>query len=228
MKIAKNQVLYEQTPWDISQVEAINPRLKDTIVADGDWHPFEHPPGVSFYRVEKLRYFQALYSKTENATLQKLKTVQPIATEDDAEWMIWKKKDGYAITSVFTLTPGPFGNTAEVASWLERHGLGFEEDQGSEDKGSMRGVAYFAEIEQGCLTDAIQRLAWLEALILNLNQQLSALSVEFWEAVRQQSQEVVASLGSTFPLEEIMPVPATPSLYGQKSQVALPQPDEDK
>jgi len=129
-------------------------------------------------------------------------SILPVETEDDTEWAIWKERDGYGISSVFAITPGPFDHTSEAAQWLDRHSLGFEDD-----KAGLRGVAYFADIERGCLADAMQRLAWLETVFLSLNQKFEELGKSFWEEIKTHSDENYDRVKGDIDSSEIIPVP---------------------
>ncbi len=199
----KNKVIYEQSPWHEEHIEAIYPKLRDLLINDNSWHDFPRGgKGIAQYRIAKEGYFQAVFAKASDDLFNQLKAMSPLITSDDAEWTIWQGEDGYVITSVFTVTPGPFRNTAETAEWIYRHGLGFE----PHSKG-LQGVAYFSDIESGCLLDAVERLSWLEKTILGLNERLEQLSREFWADIRNASDHVVNALDNNIDQSEIIPVP---------------------
>lgn len=196
---------YEQCPWIKKHVEAIYRNLRGMIVADGQWHDFPPlPRHIGKYRVYGGRYFQAIYARTPNHVLGSLMNMPPVETEDDAEWSIWQLDwgQGYALTSRFALTPGPFDHHAGVADWLYRHGLGL-----IPENGSVRGVAYFTNIEPGCLRDAMDRLIWLENAILHINRELQELSRKHWDELKQASDKIMAERDPSTDPDEIMSLP---------------------
>ena len=208
----KNTTTYEQCPWKQEHVEAIYPSLRGLLMNDNEWHDF--PPigkGVAQYRIAQESYFQVVSAKTSNNLLNQLKGMSPPATDDDAEWTIWQSRNSYVITSIFTITPGPFQDTAETAEWIYRHGLGFE----PHPKG-MQGVAYFPDVESDCLLDAIERLSWLESAILSLNGRFEQTSRESWGEARDKSDSIVNALDSSFDQSEIIPVPYQHSISTPK------------
>ncbi len=211
---------YEQMPWDQKHVEAIYPVLQAGIDADGQWHNF--PPllrNVGRYRVYSNRYFQAVYAKSENRLFQELLLLSPVNSEDDAEWTIQKAKEGYTVSSVFSITP--FLENAEgyeaIAEWLWRHALVLEPH-----KMGLQGVAHFANMETGCLLDAMQRLTWLENAIMELNIRLKKTSGEFWNGVQKMSDAVFDNQGQTMDWsDEIVPVSEHYKGAGHKRREAI-------
>lgn len=130
-------------------------------------------------------------------------SLYPLDTEDDAEWEIWKlDEDGYAVTSVFSITPCPFQSQEKVLNLLDRHGLGFYPHNDY-----VQGIAYFAAIETGCLTDAVNRLTWLEIALRDLNEKYNSLSDSFWQSIKLESDKVVQNLPVGYNVEEIIPLP---------------------
>ncbi len=211
---------YEQMPWDQKHVESIYNVLQANIDADGQWHDFPPlPQCVGKYRVYNNRYFQVVYAKSENKLLQELLLLPPVNSEDDAEWTIQKLEAGYTISSLFSITPAL--ENAEgyeaIAEWLWRHALVLELH-----KIGLQGVAYFTDLEPGCLLDAMQRLTWLENVVMELNVRLKQTSGEFWNEVRQMSDAVLDNLDRTMDwTEEIIPVPEYYKPAGRKMRQAL-------
>lgn len=215
------KTLYEQCPWDQDHVGSIYRNLHGMIVVDGQWHAFPPmPQHIGQYRVYNQQYFQAVYARSYNPVFEALLAMSPVDTKDDAEWIIWKltwAEKAYALTSPFAVTPGPFEHHAEVADWLYRHGLGLVYD----NTYGLRGVAYFTDIEPGCLRDAMDRLVWLENAIIHLNLRLEQISQDFWGEAKRDSDVVLDQLPSTFPSDEIVPVPERFRRMGWKHRESL-------
>src|SRR5207249_2270199 len=100
------------------------------------------------------------------------------------------------------LTPRPVNHQEAVDEWLWRHGLGLEPREFF-----VEGVAYFLEIEPGCMRDAMDRLAWLEHVFGELNQQLDRAGRRFWKRVEKESDLAVEKLGRPPEPDEIAPLP---------------------
>ncbi len=221
MPLKMHKVIYEQMPWRKDHVEEIYPNLKSKLVNDESWHDFPLlTKGVGKYRIFQNDYFQAIFARANNRMFDEMQGIPPVDSEADAEWTIWKQVDGYAITSVFTLTPGPFSNTKDVAEWLNRHALGFEED-----KDGLRGVAYFADMERGCLSDAMERLAWFEGVILSLNRKFEELTASYWAEIKVYSDEIYNQIKSSAVPDEIIPVPEALRPRGWKHREPIREDD---
>jgi hypothetical protein len=173
------------------------------------------------YRVFEDRYFQAVYARTYNSLFGLLVTMWPVEIQDDTEWTVFQIPGGYGLTSSFALTPGPFSHHDELETWLNRHGLGLEPH-----KYYARGVAYFAEIEQGCFADAIARLTWLEHAIRELNADFDRTSVEFWRTLQNESDRVRDQIDPGYDPQEIIPLPATFTRVGWKRRAAIDERDD--
>jgi hypothetical protein len=195
---------YEQCEWDQRHVEAIYRNLAARISADGQWHDIPTGPGaVGRYRVVGERYFQAVYADAANPVFEALMAMDPVETEDDAEWEIWQESEGaYAITSTFALTPGPFEHQPVVDEWLWRHGLGLKPEEHF-----VQGIAYFTEIDAGCVRDAMERLTWLENAFVDLNERLNQAGREFWHDLAAESDTMMEKLGASLDRDELAPLP---------------------
>ncbi len=214
---------YEQCPWVREHVEAIYRNLAGRIVEDGQWHEILVEPGrVGRYRVFENRYFQAVYARELNPVYEALTAMDPVVSEDDAEWAIWQEEVGaYAISSTFALTPGVFEHQPAVDEWLWRHGLGLEPNEFF-----VEGIAYFTDIEPGCLLDAMERLRWLERAFRELNERLEEAGREFWQTLKAESDAVVERLGHALAPDEIAPLPDCYPRLGWKYRQSIPQ-EED-
>ena len=213
----RNKAIYEQAPWNRGHIEAIYRNLKGMIVADGQWHDFPPlPQDIGRYRVFEDRYFQAVYARAHNSVFDGLSRMLPVEREDDAEWTIWKRGDGYAMTSVFTVTPHLDGYDG-VEGWLDRHALGWVPHPLG-----LQGAAYFADLEPGCLADAMDRLVWLEGRVLAVNQRLIRAAGECWAEARRESDRVAASLPVGYPPDEIVPVPDEQPRASWRHRTAIP------
>jgi len=200
-------------------VEAIYRSLAGQIVADGQWH--ETPVGPAHlgrYRVFEERYFQAVYAREPNPVFEALTAMDPIESKDDTEWEIWQEDEGaYAVTSALALTPGQFEHQPEVNEWLWRHGLGLEPNEFF-----VEGVAYFTDIEPGCLLDAMERLRWLERAFRDLNERLEETGREFWQQLEEESDAIVDRLGHALEPDEIAPLPECYPRLGWKHREPIP------
>lgn len=197
---------YEQSPWHKEHIESAHPELVGLIQADNEWHRFPPAPRrVGKYRVFEGRYFQAVYAKFPNPVFDKLATLHPVDSEDDGEWAIWKldekdDEEGYGITSRSTVGFGPFNHHVEAKEWLERHALDLEYHNFH-----VMGVAYFTNIEPGCLLDAMRRLRWLGEMLRRLMGQQERLDQQFWRTLKRESDRVVSKLDASVDPEEIVP-----------------------
>lgn len=228
------EAIYEQCPWDQEHVEALYPVLKGRLVSDGLWHDIPNESGMPWvgrYRVtgsSSRGYFQAVYADdvhqpggaAPNMVFSQLSAMEPVQTEDDAEWSVWHLQEAdedssassdssgdsiwYALSSTFATTPGQFAHQQAVDDWLGRHGLGLEPDERF-----VEGVAYFEAIEPGCLLDAMQRLRWLETVFAELNQHLERAGAAFWEPLKEQSDALLRQEQDkgAWAAGEIVPVP---------------------
>src|SRR4051794_10755373 len=119
---AHAQATYEQCPWDQEHVEAIYRNLLGAIILDEQWHPIPVDAGhIGQYRVSGNRYFQAIYAATPNPVFEALTRMDPLETQDDAEWAIWEEGGVYVLSSTFALTPGQFAHQPAVDDWLSRY-----------------------------------------------------------------------------------------------------------
>jgi hypothetical protein len=201
---------YEQCPWNREHVENLYRNLRGNLVEDGVWHDFPHDPRwIGRYRI-RLPYFQAVYADTPSDVFDALQLMEPVATDHDAEWEIWPLADhGYAVSSSFATTAGPFLHQETVNKWLERHSLALE--LGPLVGGAARfveGVAYFEQIESGCFGDALERLAWLERALMELEAAFERTSEEFWAALERESDRLAELHSEPLKAGEIIPLPS--------------------
>jgi hypothetical protein len=213
-----NHATYEQCPWDERHVTAIYPSLRAHLQADGEWHhfPVKHQ-GIACYRVMD-GYFQAISARSPNTIYDGLRAMGPIPNRHDAEWGVRPGEDdrGYALSSSFALAPGPFSHHADVDRWLWRHGLGF---QGCGFH--IEGLAYFDELSPSDMADAMERLIWLEELMMELNARLDSVSEEYWKAAEAVSDRMLLEAGESTREDEIVPVPATTGAVSPKRRVPI-------
>jgi hypothetical protein len=195
--------MYEQCAWDREHVEGLYPRLAGSVVTDGEWHDFPPlPEGVARYRVFEERYFQVVYAETSKPVFEALASVDPVESQDDAQWHIWQEDEScYAMSTTFALTPGVFEHQEEVDEWLWRHGLGLEPNEFF-----VEGIAYFTDIEPGCMLDAMDRLTWLERAFDGLNERLEQTGREFWQEVKAESDALLHGLDHPLAEAEIAPL----------------------
>jgi hypothetical protein len=195
---------YEQCPWDWEHVEALYPRLAGIIATDGEWHDFPPvPEGLARYRVFEERYLQVAYARAPHPVFEALTSMDPVELQDDSEWEIWQEGEGaYAMSTTFALTPGQFEHQAAVDEWLWRHGLGLEPNEYF-----VEGVAYFTDIEAGCVQDAMERLAWLERAFDDLNERLEQTGRGFWQELKAESDAILQKLDQPLAEDEIAPLP---------------------
>lgn len=214
--------IYEQCPWDKGHVEAIYRNLVGQIIVDGQWHEITgEPDHVGRYRVFEDRCFQAVYSQQTNPVFEALAAMDAVESEDDAEWAIGQVEEGdYAISSTFALTPGQFEHQPAVGEWLWRHGLGLEPNEFL-----VEGVAYFTEIEPGCLLDAMERLRWLERAFTDLNERLEQAGRDFWREIQAESDAVNERVARPLAPDEIVPLPERYARLGWKYREPIPQDD---
>jgi hypothetical protein len=85
----------------------------------------------------------------------------------------------------------------------------------------VEGVAYFVDLEPGCVGDAMSRLGWLEQALADLNARFEATSGEFWGELERASDALVRELGGTQDPEEIIPVPSTYGSGSPKQRIAV-------
>jgi hypothetical protein len=211
---------YEQCSWDLQHVEGLYPILRGHILPDGQWHRFPASvPGVAQYRIRAGR-LQVVYAAGGNEVVEQLLAMEPLETEDDAEWEIWKLDgvEGFAVSSTFATTAGPFEHDAGVNEWLSRHALGL--NAAFNDR-FVEGVAYFERIDAGCLTDAIRRLAWLEEAFRELVVLLQTTAQNFWEGVEDASNCIVNQLGDAYDPTLIAPLPDEYLTEGAKRRLPI-------
>ncbi len=210
------QATYEQCLWDKPHVNSIYPILEGNIVADSEWHDFPNMDGdVRKYRVYQDKYFQAIFANAANPASDHLLEMKPAERRDDSEWTIWLDNGVYGLTSVFTVTP-LLDNYGQVEDWLNRHDLGWEPHENG-----IQGVAYFTEIEAGCLADAMDRLVWLENVVIDLNKALNECCQSFWRNIKHQSDDMANPPFKVYSSDEIIPVPAEYPRDGWKSRQAV-------
>jgi hypothetical protein len=211
--------IYEQCIWDQAHVEAIYPILKGLLTADGRWHEIAlattESYGLARYRVFREQSFQAIFAKSFNPVVEALTDMDPVQTEDDAEWAVWRLENGagYALSSTFAVTPGPFLHQPEVDKWLWRHGLGLEPFNFY-----VEGVAYFLEIEPGCLRDAMDRLAWLESALEELRDKYEAAGRAFWSELKKESDTLLQPEDDSRESDEILLLPPRYPRTGPKQR----------
>jgi hypothetical protein len=210
--------IYEQCIWDREHVEAIYPKLANAIADDGQWHDIPLEEGkVGRYRVFGNQYFQAVFAGTANEVFDALTSMDPVETEDDAEWAVWQIDEGsYALSSTFAMTPGQFEHQPEVDAWLWRHGLGLEPNPYS-----VEGVAYFTAITSASMTDAVGRLTWLEQAFAELGTRLDQAGREFWHELQAESDAIVEKLEASVEPSLIVPLPQRYRRPGPKYREAL-------
>jgi hypothetical protein len=202
------EAIYEQCPWNREHVESLHPILSGKIIVDGNWHDIStEDKRVSYYRVFSCKYFQAVYAKEKNKIFDRIFSLEPIESDDDSEWAIWQldssdEESGYGLTSRESVCFGPFDHHNELLDWLPRHALSIEPYNFH-----IMGVAYFTDIERGCLLDAIERLAWLEDLFAQLMSHYRQFDFQFWQRIKMESDLLMSKIGNDAVPEEIVPPP---------------------
>jgi hypothetical protein len=104
----------------------------------------------------------------------------------------------------------------EVRQWLDQHALELVPHLYH-----IQGVAYFSEIEAGCMLDAMMRLNWLEHIFRQLNEESIQLSRNFWETIREQSDRIRAEVPEVTAEDEILPLPPLPPRISPKRRKSI-------
>ena len=220
-RLRRDLTTYEQCPWEELHVREIYRNLPPDGLKVDSWEEFPKVPGapdsVRRYRICDDRWFQAVFARRPNMVVDQLMQMLAVDTQDDAEWQIWRPShmEGYALSSTFAVTPNLYDGGPELLDWLFRHALDVE--RGGPDS---VGVAYFTELAPGCLRDAMERLAWLENAILDLNRGLVGLAEGFWRDARDSSDAEAEQLPADWCPDEIIPPPARYRSSGWKRREA--------
>jgi len=175
------KVQYEQCPWDRRHVLALYTLDPVDLVADNKWHPFPHlTSGIGWFRIYDSRFFQALVAPAESLITEKILTMTPVESADDAEWdlLILEEIPGFWLGSRFTQTFGPFPWQEEIANWLRIHKLAllpFDE--------YVQGVAWLPDINNHIMAQAMEKLIWLENAIIEVNRRAINVQKRFWTSL---------------------------------------------
>ena len=204
---------YEQCPWDRKHVVSIYRNIPDPV-ADGEWRAIPCPKPFARYRVWNGETFQAIYGNDPESPLGREVMAQtPPRSEEDTGWVLMSEPQRYALSSVFAIAPEPFRYQEAVNGWLAPYALCLLRDP----DGGERGWADFANLEPGCLKDAMDRLLFLEAACREATARVEEALVAVWGAHRPALLRGVE--GHADP-EEIADLPAELPRSGPKSREA--------
>jgi hypothetical protein len=179
-------VRYDQAPWDRGHILALYLIDPLHLREDSKWHELSSNEDIAFYRVYNHKYFQFVSSKSHNHLVNAILAMEPVDTEDDAEWWIWQVEapgwEGLWLTSILAVTPGPFEYQAEIDAWLRPYGLALL-PQGD----YVRGLARLEEISSAKMKTAMEQLVWLENVLIELNRRIMRVGQRFWRTIQQAS-----------------------------------------
>jgi hypothetical protein len=146
--------------------------------------------------------------------------VDPLPIDDDAIWEVrqWHEPErtGFAVTSDFTITFGPFGWQRNLDDWLDCYGLGLcVKDR------YICFESYSAEMESGCFVDAVKRLHWIESIAVSINKEAELLVGSMWQEVDVASRNHIEK--SSFDPSEILGPPVEVTPLPPKTRSANPE-----
>lgn len=184
----KTVIRYDQAPWDREHILALYTIEPSDIRTDSQWHPLPtEGQEVAYYRVYRESYFQYVCSSCPSHLLSSIMEIEPVPTADDAEWFIYEIEgsnlDGLWLSSNFAISPGPFDYHYELNDWLRELGLFLLPCEYH-----VRGVVHLREISTVTLQQAMQRLTWLEGVLITLNRRIEKLGKRLWRQIKRDTQ----------------------------------------
>jgi len=180
-------VRYEQCPWNKRHVASLY-SSEIPLVEDGNWHAVQTGRArVGFSRVTN-GFFQLVRGNSRYPLLEQCLALDPMETEDDAEWEITPFNDGYVVHTAFSPTFGPCDAQERLSEHLEPYGLWLENNSES-----ALAVAYIAKIESSVLLEATRRLVWLENYCMSANRSIYAELDRLWGSLADQVEGQISS-----------------------------------
>jgi hypothetical protein len=206
------RITYEQCPYDAKHIQEIYVSV-DLESICSTWTQFQQTPnGICSYR-KRDNYFQFISGDPSTSLFQEAMDLQPMETEDDAEWEIEKHDEGrYVVRSVFTKTFGPSTQIQRVDELLSPFGLWLEYRESF-----VWGAVTFDSFESEILLQSCRKLVMLEEWCLEANRQIETKLDEFWGNVRREAEERIHSEGVPIRKYDI-------SEYRGKRRAPLPLP----
>lgn len=119
---------------------------------------------------------QFVRARIDDDLLQAVARQIPMTTAHEGIWILERHDDHFTITSKEAVTVGPFRWLEELQDRLDVFGLELRQRGGQRN-----GYAHFAELESGCIADAIDRLYWLEDSCWRINRGVAQYTAELWQ-----------------------------------------------
>ena len=177
-------ITYEQCPYDWEHVSEIYQLLPHEPNAEGMWEVQPSEPGREVRFRRRHGYFQFFYGDPSSSLFHEVLDLEPMRTEDDAEWTVEKHDEGeYLVRTVFTQTYGPVDAMGRVDELFGAHGLWLENRETH-----ASGAATFAALNSESLRDACDRLTVIEEMCLTINKAVTELLTDYWDSVANQIQ----------------------------------------
>lgn len=133
----------------------------------GHQKQFWHDDGTSI-QFARARYDDHLFVALGNEL--------PLGMAHEGIWSVERYDDHFTLTSAEAFTVGPFRWQADVQQRLEVFGLEIRPKGGQ-----LYGYAHFADLEAGCIADAVDRLYWLEDTFWRINQGIAKYTADLWQ-----------------------------------------------
>lgn len=119
---------------------------------------------------------QFVRAKNEDPLFMALATELPLTLAHQGIWTVEHYDDHFTLTSAEAFTVGPFRWQEDIQSRLDVFGLELRQKGGQ-----LHGYAHFADLEAGCIADAIDRLYWLEDTFWRINQGIAKYTTDLWK-----------------------------------------------